>query len=71
MNQQTKPEPFAKRFPCFLTPASQAVCLAAARELGDKVAARRAAIANQRRVEQALAEVAPTAQVIPFARGVL
>ena len=66
MNQQTKPATFAQKFPCFLTPESQSVCLKAARELGDKLAARRAAIANQRRVEQALADVAPTAQIIPF-----
>lgn len=66
MNQQTKPQTFAQKFPCFLTAESQSVCLKAARELGDKLAARRTAIANQRRVELALVEVSPTAQVIPF-----
>lgn len=57
----------AEKYPAaFFTTDMLDVCEKRAEELRSFIAARRAARVNQARVERALAEVAPTAKIIPF-----
>ncbi len=65
MNQQK--QTLAARYPAaFLTTETLEICTARAAALRATIAAKRAARAAQERIEHDLAEISPTAVVIPF-----